>query len=217
MSVFLLLGLMRYSIIMKKAHAFVVSSIIIVIAILLFSIKDRQKPQELRQGPIVAIGDSLVYGYGASVENDFVSILSQSINQPIINLGIVRETTFDIKNRLTQDVVARAPALTIVLVGGNDFLRRIPKADTLQNIEEIVTTLKQSGSEVLLLGVSTMVYSKEYQRIAIENGAQFVPAVLDGVIGVSSLMSDPVHPNDAGYAKVAEKILPTLQKIIKKE
>ncbi len=205
---------MRYTVLVKKIYLIGVGAVGLIIALVFFSKNTQSVPQALRTGPIVAIGDSLVYGYGATPGNDFISLLSREINQPIINLGVVRETTFDIKTRLDQDVIAQAPALTIVLVGGNDFLRRIPKTETLQNIEAIVIALKQSGSEVLLLGVNTMVYSKDYQKIALRHGAQFVPGVLDGIIGVPELMSDAVHPNDAGYAKVAEKITPVLHDII---
>ncbi len=27
-------------------------------------------------------------------------------------------------------------------------------------------------------------------------------------------MSDPIHPNDAGYAKIAERLLPTVQRLL---
>ncbi len=208
---------MRYTVLVKKIYLITIGVIGLIVGLVFLTKNTQLEPQPLRRGPIIAIGDSLVYGYGATPGNDFVSILSREINQPITNLGIVRETTFDIRARLDQDVVAKAPALTIVLVGGNDFLRRIPKTETLENIEAIVVALKQSGSEVLLLGVNTMVYSKDYQKIALRHGAQFVPGVLDGIIGVPELMSDAVHPNDAGYAKVAEKITPVLQTIINVE
>ncbi|MGB2580416.1 MAG: arylesterase, partial [Minisyncoccia bacterium] len=36
---------------------------------------------------IIAFGDSLVVGVGSTNANDFVSLLSQKIGMPIINLG----------------------------------------------------------------------------------------------------------------------------------
>ena len=46
-----------------------------------------------RPGPVVAFGDSLVAGSGASEGNDFVSLLSQKIGRPILNLGVPGNTT----------------------------------------------------------------------------------------------------------------------------
>src|SRR3989344_102126 len=42
---------------------------------------------------IIAFGDSLVAGVGAESGMDFVSLLSQKIGKPIINLGVPGETT----------------------------------------------------------------------------------------------------------------------------
>jgi len=44
-------------------------------------------------GPIVAFGDSLVAGVGSTPGNDFVSILSREIGEPVENLGLAGNTT----------------------------------------------------------------------------------------------------------------------------
>jgi lysophospholipase L1-like esterase len=44
----------------------------------------------------------------------------------------------------------------------------------------------------------------------------FVPDILDGVISSPSLMSDYVHPNDAGYAKIAERVEKALKPVLSK-
>jgi lysophospholipase L1-like esterase len=38
---------------------------------------------------------------------------------------------------------------------------------------------------------------------------------LDGVFGHPSLMSDGVHPNDAGYAVVAERVRRVVEPLLK--
>ena len=42
---------------------------------------------------LIAFGDSLVFGYGASQGNDFVSVLSSRLGVPIINAGRNGDTT----------------------------------------------------------------------------------------------------------------------------
>lgn len=45
-----------------------------------------------------------------------------------------------------------------------------------------------------------------YERVAHELGAIYVPDVLDGIIFTSELMSDGIHPNDRGYAVIADRL-----------
>lgn len=163
---------------------------------------------------IVAIGDSLVEGVGATVKRDFVSLLSQKIGLPILNYGVSGDTSRDVAGRVGE-VLENDPDIVLVLVGGNDALRKTPKEVTFGNIKNTVATLQESGSMVVLIGVQGGIvgnaYQKEYERIADETGALLVPDILDGLIGDSRYMRDAVHPNDAGYALIAEKVYQKLQ------
>src|SRR3989338_6474490 len=69
---------------------------------------------------IVAFGDSLVVGVDASPGRDFVSLLSQQIRQPIVNLGVSGDTTAGGLARLSE-LDAYEPKVVIVLLG--DLLR----------------------------------------------------------------------------------------------
>src|SRR3989344_2963816 len=44
---------------------------------------------------IIAFGDSLVLGVGASEGRDFVSLMSQKIGVPVVNLGVSGDKTAD--------------------------------------------------------------------------------------------------------------------------
>jgi lysophospholipase L1-like esterase len=41
--------------------------------------------------------------------------------------------------------------------------------------------------------------------LADQTGTNLIPNILDGIMGNRKLMSDPIHPNDAGYKIIAEK------------
>lgn len=166
------------------------------------------------QPHIVAFGDSLVRGYGATTPGGFISMISKSVRMPITNLGKDGDTTHQALARL-QDVMDQHPSITIVLLGGNDALQKVPIATTEQNLTTIITQLKGSGSRVILLGVVGGFpdpYSAMFKRIASATNVTYVPNVLSGVIAHPDLLSDAVHPNELGYEKIAEKIAPVLER-----
>ncbi len=166
---------------------------------------------------IVAFGDSLVEGVGATLGNDFSSILARSISQPIINMGISGNTSSDGLARI-EGVKMQNPKVVLVLFGGNDFLRKVPIVETFKNIDKIVLELQAKGAVVVLLGVKGGLFTDEFashfKEIAKSRGALYVPNVLDDILGNSKYMSDHIHPNDLGYKKIAEKILPALEKAL---
>lgn len=168
---------------------------------------------------VIAFGDSLVAGRGASAGHDFVSVLSNRLGIPIINAGSNGDTTGSALARLDRDVLARNPRIVIVLLGGNDFLRRIPTADTFANLGAIVDRVRQRGAAVVMVGISVGLlsdpYEAEYEALAERTSAVLVPDVLDGIIGHADLMSDSIHPNDGGYAIVADRLESVLRDLMR--
>jgi acyl-CoA thioesterase I len=180
--------------------------------------KTNIKNYPLKDGSIVAFGDSLVEGVGASKGHDFSSLLSQKIGEPIINLGISGNTSAQGLARI-QDVLDEKPRLVLVLLGGNDFLRKVPRDETIRNLRAIIAKVQESGAAVLLLGVRGGLFTDSasglYEDLADETQSVYVSNVLDGLFGDTRYMFDAIHPNDAGYVRVADKIYPVLAKILK--
>ncbi|HEC30628.1 MAG TPA: arylesterase, partial [Candidatus Yonathbacteria bacterium] len=148
---------------------------------------------------IIAFGDSLIEGVGASEGNDFISLLSREIGQPIINVGISGNTTRDGLKRIGKDVLSKDPKIVLISLGGNDYLKRVPKDETFENLENIITQIQNKGAVVLLLGVRGGIlrdnYEKNYRDTAERLGAGYVENILDDIIGTPSLMYDALHPN----------------------
>ncbi len=169
---------------------------------------------------IIAFGDSLVYGVGSTPAHDFISLLSAKIGQPIINLGVSGDTTRKGLVRI-DEVTAQKPRIVILLLGGNDYLQKIPQDETFTNLATIIEKIHSSGSAVLLLGVRGGLlrdtYADRFAEFAKEQRVGFVPNILDGLITDTRYMSDAIHPNDIGYAKIAEKIEPVLQRMLRGE
>ncbi len=166
---------------------------------------------------IIFFGDSLVKGVGANEGKSLPSLLSDKIGLPVINAGVSGDTTEMGLVRLNKDVLQKDPKLVIIVLGGNDFLRRVPKAQTLANISSIVAQIKAQGAGVVLAGFNATIfgnYSSDYENIAEEEQVGFVPNIFSGVLGDKSLMSDTIHPNEKGYAKMVEKFVPVIFDIL---
>ena len=167
---------------------------------------------------IIALGDSLTAGVGASQGNDLVTMLSKKIGKPIINAGISGDTTADALARLQNYVLSKNPKVVMVFLGGNDLLQQVSPTQTFQNLSTIVKKVQQQGAVVLLVGIRGGVFSynylNDYRSLAATTHSAFVPDVLDEILGRPNLTSDPVHPNDAGYKIIADRIAPVLKALI---
>lgn len=168
-------------------------------------------------GPVIMFGDSLVEGVGATALETLPEQLGRQTGISIINLGVSGDTTRDGLLRV-EAAAALRPRIAIVLLGGNDFLKKIPRAETFQNLEKIVRTFQAEGAVVMLLGVRSGIVGggadEEYEALAQKTGSVYVSDVLSGVFGHPDLMSDALHPNDRGYAVIAKRLAPLVGRYV---
>lgn len=176
----------------------------------------RDVPKAGRDGPIVAFGDSLVHGTGSS-GGGFVKLLEQGIGRPIENLGVPGDTTADGLARI-DEVLELDASVVILLLGGNDYLRQVPQDTTFANLATIIERLQADGAAVLLVGVRGGLvrdnFAARFEELADRHGTAYVHDVLDDTLGVEGYMADQVHPNDAGYRVIADRMLPVLQEML---
>lgn len=197
--------------------------IIIVILIGLFILFQILPEQSIKNYPsdgidIIAFGDSLVQGVGSINSGNFVSVLSKKIGRPIINLGHSGDTTYDGLARI-NDLDKYRPKVVMVLLGGNDYLKKISIAETEANLVKIIKNIQDRGAIVLLLGVRGGLlndrFEKMFQGLSNKYETAYVKDVLRGLIADMRYMSDAVHPNNAGYAIIADKVYPVLVDLVR--
>ncbi len=171
-----------------------------------------------KSGPVLMFGDSLVEGVGATAGNTLPDQLGKSIGISILNYGVSGDTTRDGLARLSP-ALKENPKVAIILLGGNDFLKKIPREETFQNLEKIVVAFQAQGSITVVVGVRSGIVSggadEEYEALAERTGSIYASDVLSGVFAHSDLMSDALHPNDRGYQQIAERLTPLLSKYLK--
>lgn len=181
---------------------------------------DFSKVKNLRSAGenVICFGDSLTEGVGAGRGEDYPSVLSRLIPYPVINAGRRGDTAGDGLARLEADVLRGHPRLVIVLFGGNDFLRRVPLAETKRNLAEIVRRIHEAGSMVALvalrLGLFTDEYGPLYREIARERDALLIPDVMKDILSDARLKSDPIHPSGAGYRLMARRIAAAIKPLL---
>jgi len=166
--------------------------------------------RDSKQGPIICFGDSITQGEGATPGSDYPSLLSKKLNTKIINAGVGGDTTADALKRMGSDVLTKGPRLVIIEFCGNDFLQGVQKEQTLSNLDKMVEMAQERHAMVALVEVAAGYFGDQYlegfKKIAAKRKALLIPGILKGIIADPSLKSDQIHPNDAGYAIVADRI-----------
>jgi lysophospholipase L1-like esterase len=168
----------------------------------------------------IAFGDSLTAGTGANPGRDYPAQLAARLGVQIGNFGVPGNTTEDGLVRLPE-VLAQRPRVVLLCLGGNDSLRQMPAKATFDNLERIIDQFHQQGAFVILIGVRSASlldqFESPFRALAKRKRVLYVPDILRGVLLKPDLMSDSLHPNDQGYARIAARLedalLPLLPKL----
>ena len=163
---------------------------------------------------ILALGDSLTAGYAADAEAAYPAVLASLTGWQIINGGVSGNTSAQALARLPA-LMRRQPQLVLVSIGGNDFLRKVPEADTRSNIRQIVQQIKAAGVPAVLVAVpyfttgalfGRLSEHPMYEELAAELNVPLLKGAWAEVLGDKKLKSDQIHANAQGYRVFAEKM-----------
>lgn len=163
---------------------------------------------------ILALGDSLTAGYGADATAAYPAVLAGLTGWQIINGGVSGNTSAQALARLPA-LMRRQPQLVLVSIGGNDFLRKVPEADTRSNIRQIVQQIKAAGVPAVLVAVpyfttgalfGRLSEHPMYEELAAELNVPLLKGAWAEVLGDKKLKSDQIHANAQGYRVFAENM-----------
>ena len=170
---------------------------------------------------VLALGDSLTSGVGASTDTAYPAVLQKLTGWKVVNGGVSGDTSAQALERLPDLLRQHQPALVIVGIGGNDFLRRQSASATRDNIRGICTQARASGAQVLLVAVpelsvlaaSTGLLSDHamYEEIASELKIPLHRRGWSTVLADAGLRSDAIHANAKGYERFAQGLVETLR------
>lgn len=165
---------------------------------------------------IMAFGDSLTAGSGATADASYPAQLGNLIGRRVINAGVPGEVTAGGLARLPSLLEERKPTVVLLCLGANDFLRRLDPVKTEENLRSMIRMMRERGIEVVLIGVPQLRLGLEvpdwYGRLAKESGIPYEGKALARILADHKLKSDFVHPNAAGYRQLAEALAVLLKK-----
>lgn len=175
---------------------------------------------------VLILGDSLTYGTGADEGEDYASLLANKTGWNVMNAGVPGNTSAQALERLPEYLEAHAIGeqkidLLIVELGGNDFLKRIPPEQILENLKSILMQAKDHDIQAALIAIpelspvgaafGNLSDHPLYLQLAEDTDTPLLQDIFTDVLADNRLKADPIHPNADGYKQVADELQQRLQ------
>ena len=180
-----------------------------------------QLPKLKADDVILAFGDSLTHGTGASRGQNYPAHLSALIGREVTASGVPGEKSDGALRRFAAELRRARPALVIVCTGGNDFLRKVDEEKTESNLREIAAIARRENVPMILVAVpraSLLSYlvpqnHPMFARVAADAGLWLEDESLKKVLSNPSMTSsDTIHPNELGYLEMAKALAALLRR-----
>lgn len=180
---------------------------------------------------ILVMGDSLSAAYNIPTAAGWVSLLENRLakeslkkeplkksqaNWQVVNASISGETTGGGLTRLPSLLRQHQPTIVLLELGANDGLRGLPPQLITNNLEKMLTLSKQSGAQVMLIGILLppnygpaylAQFEQTYPNLAKKYQLPLVPFLLEGVADKPELMQeDGLHPTAKAQPKLLETV-----------
>jgi len=171
---------------------------------------------------VLALGDSLTEGVGVKREEAWPALLAEQTGWAVVNGGVSGNTSSEALQRLPALLDEHKPALVLVMLGGNDMLRKIPQQQTEDNLAKIIVLCRASGARPVLLGTpqpslvgavfQNLSTPDFYRELAETQQVALVEDAMAEVLSDPRLKADQLHPNVAGHVLFTEKLLAGLKR-----
>lgn len=146
---------------------------------------------------VLAFGDSVTFGIGDTAEAG--------------------------KLRIQALLDEHKPALVILEMGGNDFLRRRSQQAVKDDLRRIIQQVRQTGAQIVLVAVPELsllsVVARRpsdapiYRELAEEEKIPLINDVFSDILARPELCADQIHPNAKGYKQMASGIHAQLKRL----
>ena len=185
-------------------------------------------PATVQAKTLLVLGDSLSAGYGIDVEQGWVQLLQNRLDQrgdfTVVNASIGGETTGGGLARLPDLLQEFRPDVVILELGGNDGLRGHPIKLIHRNLTRIATLSAEAGAATLLVGIQippnygaryTRQFSAVFPAVAQELSLPLVPFFLEKVaLQEGNMQTDGIHPNARAQPQMLDNVWPHLEPLL---
>jgi lysophospholipase L1-like esterase len=195
---------------------------------------------------IVALGDSLAYGTGASAPDRgfifraYLRVRAQDPGSRLDDFAIPGSTARDVLRLQAPRLAHEAADAVVICVGGNDVVHRVPTFLFAQTYARLVARVRalQPHAAIVCCGVPDVGMSPLFtgvdhgevaelsragdaavRAVAARAGATFVDlyATVHAHRNVNHFLSDDrFHPSDAGYAAFTDVLAPALLRVLQR-
>ncbi|MHB8126880.1 MAG: GDSL-type esterase/lipase family protein [Desulfitobacteriaceae bacterium] len=162
---------------------------------------------------VVAIGDSITYGFPYSIDDSWVRLTSNKLNLDIINKGSCGDLTRDMLVRFPQDVLSLNPTHVIIMGGTNDAFCKLSLDEISRNLGKMVKqSLNHNITPILALPIPCEDEIEEgilgsyrnwircftaFKKVSL---LDFYSQMLKSNGGIEDqVLIDGVHPSQKGY------------------
>lgn len=171
---------------------------------------------------VLAFGDSVTYGVGAADGEDWPTLLAERTGWVVVNGGVSGDTAQNGRHRIQALLDEHRPRLVIIEIGGNDFLRRRPHSAVKEDLRATIAAVRNADAQPVLVAVPELSLmavvagrpsdAALYAELAEEENIPLIENVFSEVLGDPGLHADQIHPNAAGYARMADGIMEALRR-----
>lgn len=167
---------------------------------------------------IIAIGDSITYGFPYSPSASWLDIAAQYCGIEYRNCGINGDTTGQMLQRFSRDVCRLQPSHVIIMGGTNDVFEALCSKEIVDHTVKM-SALARENRIIPVLGLPIPCNESEAERRLSEYRAAIREYAQDQLIDLldfsaamggtdcpgikPGLHCDGVHPNEAGYKVMA--------------
>ena len=182
--------------------------------------------QAAERPTILVFGDSLSAGYGIEVDQSWVALLQKRLEETgyehrVVNASISGETTEGGATRIDAAIGTFSPELIILALGGNDGLRGFPPARIKNNLATIARRARESGAEVVLLGIRiptnygaryTTAFEAVFAEVASDLDIRWIEFFMEGIaLNEALLQEDRIHPNAEAQPVLLDNAWPIIR------
>ena len=176
---------------------------------------------------VMILGDSISAGYGIQLQQGWVALLQQRLNQQfpnthkVVNASVSGETSSGALARLPKLLQTHKPQLVVIELGGNDALRGQPPQMIQNNLAKLIQLSQKANAKVLLLGMKippnygtaySTAFENNYKVLSQRYNVKLVPFFMQGVAGNAKLMQvDLIHPNAAAQPILLNNVYPLIK------
>lgn len=177
---------------------------------------------------IVALGDSITYGYPYDPTASWVQLTADALHIAILNRGLNGDTTGGMRWRFTLDVLREAPTHVILLGGTNDVYER----ESLENALAYMTEMAEQAKKHNILPIIGLPIpcNDEWEEIKLVDYREALRQyarrqsllLLDFYADMADeqgklrngLHGDGIHPNRVGYETMARTAVSVLRPLV---